>query len=569
MRARAFMRQAWRLAVPYWSSEDRVAAWGLLVAVIALDLGSVAINVILSNWQNGFYNTFEDRDWDGFIAALWLFTLYATLWIIVTVYQTYLSQMLQIRWRRWLTHRMLDQWLERRAFYRLQLFDTGTDNPDQRLAEDIRMFVQQTLSLGLGLLNAVANLLSFLGILWGLSGAVTLWGVEIPGYMVWVALIYAAIGTWIAHLIGRKLVTLNFFQQRREADFRYHLVRVRENAEQVALYGGERAERRGLDIRFAALVDNFIAIMKRQKLLSWYTSGYGQVAIIFPYVVASPRFFTGQIRLGDLTQTATAFGQVQSSLSYLIDSYTAIAEWRAVVDRLIGFQAAMTTLDDRLDGAAQVHVSDDDRSDLALDGLDLRLPDGRVLLTGANASIAPGQQVLLTGPSGSGKSTLLRAAAGLWPFGAGRIRRPAAARLMFLPQRPYVPLGTLRDAVTYPAPGGETDDVQIAAMLHTVGLDHLVTHLDEEARWGERLSLGEQQRLGFARALLAKPDWIFLDEATSSLDTDAETKMYGLLKQHLPNATVLSIGHRPSLEALHGNRWRLAPGATGATLVTT
>ncbi|MBR0658084.1 ABC transporter ATP-binding protein/permease [Neoroseomonas oryzicola] len=561
-----FLRDAWHLARPYWSSEDRWKARGLLAVVVALNLSLVGMTVLLTYWQRAFYNALEAKDWDAFIALLFTwhtteaegflpsFAIVAALYILIAVYQLYLRQALQIRWRRWLTEIYLTQWLDGRAYYRMALTDPVTDNPDQRIAEDARMFVDDTLSLGLGLMNSVVTLFSFILVLWSLSGPLNVLGVEIPGYMVWVALIYAVIGTWLAHLIGRPLVALNFTQQKVEADFRYALVRFRENAEGIALYGGEADEKRGLTQRFRALMENWWSIMTATKRLTFFTAGYTQVAVIFPIVVAAPAYFAGRIQLGGLIQTSSAFGQVQGALSWFVDNYARLTEWRATVERLTGFTRGVTAAAAAHTGPVAAKGTD---TGLGIANVTLALPDGRVLLDQASARIEPGEAVLLTGPSGSGKSTLFRAIAGIWPFGGGRVDLPATGRALFLPQRPYIPLGSLKRAVCYPDDEAAFTDEAVTEALEAAELAHLVQRLHEADSWDKRLSGGEQQRIALARALLLKPDWLFLDEATASLDPGAEERLYTRLKERLPGSTILSIAHRPAVAAFHDRTLRL------------
>ena len=561
-----FLRDAWALARPYWSSEDRWRARGLLAVVVALNLSLVGMTVLLTYWQRAFYNALEAKDWDAFVALLftwhrtetegWLpgFSIVAALYILIAVYQLYLRQALQIRWRRWLTEVYLGQWLEGRAYYRMALTDPVTDNPDQRIAEDARMFVDDTLALGLGLMNSVVTLGSFVIVLWSLSGPLSVLGVEIPGYMVWVALIYALLGTWLAHLIGRPLVALNFTQQKVEADFRYALVRFRENVEGIALYGGEADEKRGLTQRFRALMENWWAIMTATKRLTFFTAGYTQVAIIFPIVVAAPAYFAGRIQLGGLIQTSSAFGQVQGALSWFVDNYARLTEWRATVERLTGFTRAVQAA--RSAEAGPV-AAKGDAAGLALRDVTLALPDGRVLLDTASAEVAPGEAVVITGASGSGKSTLFRAIAGIWPFGGGRVALPATGRALFLPQRPYIPLGSLKRAVCYPEDESGFTDAAVAEALEAAELPHLVPRLHEADSWDKRLSGGEQQRLALARALLLKPDWLFLDEATASLDPGAEERLYARIREMLPGTAILSIAHRPAVAKFHDRGLRL------------
>ena len=564
---RPFLADLWALARPYWFSDERWAARGLLAIIVALNLGLVFLQVLLNKWQNDFYNALQEKDYDAFLYQLGYFCLLAIAFIVIAVYQVYLNQMLQIRWRRWLTERYLDGWLGQRSYYRMQLTDRGTDNPDQRIADDLRLFVARTLSLGLGLMSAVVTLVSFIGILWGLSGELTIplgeGSITVPGYMVWVALIYAALGTWLTHRIGRPLVGLNFQQERLEADFRYALVRFRENTEAIALYGGEDDEAATFRGRFSGLMANWWAIMRKQKQLTWFTAGYGQAAVIFPVLVAAPRYFAGAIQLGGLMQTASAFGQVQGSLSWFVDAYTQLADWKATVARLTGFVAA---IDEARAAAASGGLSlaaEAGADAISIEDLSLALPDGRVLLQVPEARLRPGEAVLLGGPSGSGKSTLFRALAGIWPFGRGRVRLPAAARVLFLPQRPYLPIGSLRQVVAYPAAAAALPDDSLVEALQAVGLPGLVGQLDAVENWAQQLSPGEQQRIAIARALLYRPDYLFLDEATAALDEASEAALYRLLRQRLPGAALVSIAHRPSLRAFHQRQLRIEPRATG------
>ncbi len=565
--AKNFLRDTWRIAQPYWTSEDRWPGRGLLAVIVAMSLGLVFINVLLNKWNNAFYDTLQNHDWAGFTHQLGVFCVLAFIYIVVAVYQLYLRQMLQIRWRRWLTRRFLDRWLSGRAYYGLQMRGGATDNPDQRIADDIDAFVSQTLNLTLGFLESLVTLVSFVGILWGLSGALSFtlagYGVVVPGYMVWVALVYALAGSYLTMRVGRPLIRLNFDQQRYEADFRFSLVRLRENAEGVALYRGEKDEARVFESRFASVVRNWWAIMRRRKRLSWLTNGYAQAAVIFPLLAAAPRYFSGAMQLGGLMQTALAFGQVQGALSWFVDAYADLAAWRATVDRLTTFSHALDEANapGAPDGAAGggpvlVPAADDV---LRVDGLTLTLPDGAPLLENARLALRPGERVLVGGPSGAGKSTLLRAIAGLWPHGSGRVELPAGGRLMFLPQKPYLPMGDLRTVVSYPAPAEGFSDEELRAALADCGLGRLTGRLDEERYWAQELSPGEQQRLAFARMLLQKPGWLFLDEATSAVDEAGEMELYALLRERLPRAAVLSVGHRRSLLPFHDRLLTLAP----------
>jgi len=551
-----FVTAFWALAKPYWVSEQRSKGLALLAAVVGLSLGLVYLNVRFNSWYNDFYNAIQEKRADDFYRLLGFFTFLAFLYIGFAVYRLYLRQMLEIEWRRWLNERYLRDWLGGRAYYKLQLLDRGTDNPDQRIAEDLRLFVQLTLQLGLGLLSAVVTLASFVAILWTLSGALEVAGITIPGYMVWFAVLYAALGTWLTHKIGRPLIGLEFERQRFEADYRFSLVRLRENAEGVALYRGENEELENFRGRFANVITNWWGIMRKQKQLGFFTISYDQLAVIFPFLVAAPRYFSGAIQLGGLMQISSAFGHVQSALSWFIDAYTMFAQWKATVDRLTGFSASLQSVReeaDRLDGE---RVEGEDPA-LLLEGLALALPQGKPLLQATTMELRKGQNVLVSGASGAGKSTLFRALAGIWPYWKGRIRLPKGARLLFLPQKPYLPIGALKHAVCYPDDASDHSDEQVRETLDAVGLQHLAPDLQRSENWAQVLSGGEQQRLAFARALLYEPDWLFLDEATASLPEEDQEKLYRLLKEKLPSTTLVSIGHRASLAEHHERRLAL------------
>jgi putative ATP-binding cassette transporter len=557
-----FLREAWKLAWPYWRSEERWSALALLAAVVALNLIAVWINVRLNLWNKDFYDALQEYDWKKFWYQLGLFCFIAAAWIVVAVYQLYLRQILHIRWRRWMTERSLEGWLGHQAYYRIQLDQSTTDNPDQRIADDLDSYTSLSLSLSLGLMNSVVTLASFMFILWTLSGplVVPLWGdssVTIPGYLVFAAIFYAVIGTWLTQKIGHPLVQLMFNQQRFEADFRFSMVRLRENAESVAFYGGEEHELGVFGRRFRRVVENFWGIIRRRKRLTWFTAGYEQVALIFPFLVASPQYFAKKIQLGGLMQVISAFGHVQNALSFIINSYTSIAEYEAVVARLAGFQGRITAITESQQGPQPIAI---DRAGAGVEvgALDLDLPDGAALQRGVGLTAMAGTPVLITGPTGSGKSTLLRAIAGLWPFGRGRIR-VAEGSVLFLPQRPYLPLGTLTDALVYPGHGAHPSHAEMTAALRAVGLAHLIDRLGDDGNWAQRLSGGEQQRLGFARVLLLRPQIVFLDEATSAVDEASETVLYRLLREADWHPTIVSVGHHGALKRFHETVVDLGP----------
>jgi vitamin B12/bleomycin/antimicrobial peptide transport system ATP-binding/permease protein len=559
----------WRLSIPYFRSEDRWPGRILLGAVIGIELSVVAINVILNQWYNRFYNALQERDWNAFVSLILFFCVIAAIYTVIVVYQNYLNRWLQMRWRRYMTQTYLRQWLNTANHYRMQLLGDAADNPDQRIAEDLQSFVEMTLSIGVGLLSSIVTLCSFVVILWALSEKAPLhvFGVNIaiPGYLVWAALVYAVIGTALTHLFGWRLIPLNFQQQRYEADFRFNLVRTRENSEQIAALHGEAAERERLSSRFGRIVDNWMAIMSRQKKLMFFTQSYTQASTIFPYLMASPAYFSGAMQLGDLMQTASAFNSVQTALSYFVSSYQSIAQYQAVVQRLSGFEDAIVAAREAALRQPAVQVlSRAGAAGIAIEQLNVQLPNSEALIGAEHIALSAGERVLVTGPSGAGKSTLFRALAGIWPFGSGRVTVPEDAKILLLPQRPYFPVASLAAAVSYPAKAGTFDDGRIAEVISAVGLPEWSNRLDEEAHWNRMLSLGEQQRLAIARAILQEPDYLLLDEATASLDEQAEAQLYRLLQERLKGATIVSIGHRSTLGAFHGRRIDVVTGSAAS-----
>ncbi len=562
-------KTAWRLMKSYWKSEEKWRARGLLAGVIALSLGQVYMLVMLNQWNNVFYNALQERDFEVFWPLIGQFSLIAFGYIIMAVYAIYVKQILEIKWRTWMTSRYLDEWMHSQTYYRLQVLGgDGVDNPDQRISDDIGMFVNLTLSLFIGLLKQVSTLVAFVVILWQLSGVLDIpvgnTVLSVPGYMVFVTLIYSVVGTWLAHKVGRSLIGLNYDQQRYEADFRFSMVRVRENSESIAFYGGEGPEMQNFQERFGMVIRNFWALMKRTKLLNFYVNGYAQLAVIVPILMSAPKYFSGDMQLGGFIQTLSAFGRVQDALSYFVEAYDTIAQYVAVIRRLGGFTGHMEAAENMQ--ASFGFDSRDDINGLVLQDVQVELPDGRRLFEGLSLAVPAGKYLLVSGNSGCGKSTLLRALAGIWPYGCGNVSLPSGWRSMFLPQRPYLPLGSLRRAIYYPQPVPENESADLRELLERFGIGRLADRLDEVDDWSRILSLGEQQRLAFIRILLFRPDIVFLDESTSAMDEQREAEAYDILKELLPEMAVISVGHRSTLFKKHdkrlqltGSGWQLSP----------
>ena len=549
----------WKLFRAYWKSEEKWKGLGLLALVIGLNLASVYFLVAINSWYNDFYNALQQYVEGVFWPLIGKFTLLAFLYIIIAVYAIYLRQMLQIKWRTWLTDKYLARWMGRNTYYRMQVLGTDTDNPDQRISEDINQFVNLTLTLLVGVLKQLTTLGAFGVVLWNLSGAFTVpvgsHAFVIYGYMFWFSFIYSMLGTFFAHLVGRKLIPLNYDQQRYEADFRFSMMRVRENSESIAFYHGETSEGRGFSERFALVIQNFWQLMKRTKLLNFYVNGYGQLAVIVPLVLAAPQYFGGTMALGGLMQTVSAFGRVQDALSFFIDSYDTIAQFSAVIHRLAGFIEHMEVAEGKVSEVCRREDAEPG-ADFSVAALTVALPTGRTLFTNMALDVRRGMRLLITGVSGCGKSTLLRTLAGIWPYGKGVVSVPKGGKTLFLPQRPYLPLGTLRRALSYPRAAMGSDEVLVAA-LEKVGLTDLTNRLDDADDWSRILSLGEQQRLAFARVLLVRPDYVFFDEATSALDEEAETRLYVLIRKEIAGAGIVSVGHRKTLFAQHDTELHL------------
>ncbi|MCC3703780.1 ABC transporter ATP-binding protein/permease [Rouxiella badensis] len=550
-------RAVWQLIKPYWRSEEKWKAWSMLAAIIILSLGSVYLSVQFNEWNRVFYDALQNKNFPVFKQQLFKFTWLALIFIVVSIYKVYLTQGLQMNWRRWMTNEYMDKWLTNHAYYYTE-HQHQVDNPDQRIASDLSALTSGTLSLSLGLLSSLVTLFSFVTILWSVSGPISFMlgshAITIPGYMLWFALLYALVGSVIIGFIGRPLVKLSFNQEWFEANFRFGLIRIRENSDAIALYHGEKSEKKQLADNFEAIRSNWWSSMRTTRRLNFASSFYGQFAIIFPILVAAPRYFSGAIQMGLLMQISSAFGQVQDSLSWFINAFNDLASWKACVNRLAGFNAAIDQVNTQ---PRNILLGDAKDDDLQLNNLTVTLPNGNPLFSSVSASLATGARVLVAGPSGCGKSTLLRAIAGVWPYGTGEINTAANKKQLFLPQRSYIPIGSLREALTYPEESSlEYTDERLCEVLEWCNLSYLQPVLDHYSNWSQRLSPGEQQRLAFARAMLIKPEILYLDEATSALDDETEQRMYSLLLEKLPQTTVLSVAHRNSVAKYHEQCWR-------------
>jgi putative ATP-binding cassette transporter len=551
------LRDFIRLARPFWTSEERGKAWATAALLLTLTLAIVGLNVVLVQLQQQFFDALQNYKFKPFMHFLGLWTVAAFVWCVISVYQSYVSMALTIRWRRWMTNHFLNYWMDGKTFYYWQISGQPSDNPDQRISEDIRDFISTNdmlggfLPLAIGLVQQIVNLLAFVVILWKVGNLPLFHGhLVIHGYLVWGALLYASLGSWLITVIGNPIIRLSFDQQRYEADFRFSLVRLRENGESVALSQGEVVEKAGLLGRFGGIYQNYRTIMSRTKKINAFQTGYQQAANVIPLFLCAPLYFSHRLSLGGLIKATNSFGYVLTAVSYFVTAYPLIAQWRAVIQRLTGFTQAV----DAARALSQQPIAAqhaDQSGTLALSNLTLGLPDGRTLFRDLDLNLAAGHSTLISGPSGSGKSTLLRAIAGIWPFAQGRIQAPTDFQPMMLPQKPYLPIGSLRAALAYPQAADSFSEDAMRQALARVRLASLGDQLDETQNWAQILSGGEQQRVALARAFLQQPGWLFLDEATSALDEPTERAIYEGLAEALPNTTVVSIGHRSSLKPLH------------------
>jgi putative ATP-binding cassette transporter len=577
------IRRIARLASPYFEAPEATTAqlWpvkpfsigtgrlgiALLVFLVVLNQIQVGISLRLSFFNRDFYNAIQEKDAATFwYQLIYVFSVWAAIFVISNLIEMIANYTLLIRWRRWMAESFSAAWLRNANHYRVSLAHTA-DNPDQRIAEDTRAFVNQTYSFALPLLTQVSTLVSFSIILWSIPVASVVPGTEIsiPGFIFWMALIYSVAATWIAHLIGRPMIGLEFEQERREANFRYSLARLREYSEQIALMRGETSEQRHLTERFGDIVQNFYRLVWARVRLTTFTLSFAQANVVVPYILLAPHYFSGKITLGIMTQVASAFDRVQTAMSFFIDRYQSIASYVASINRLTTFEAAIAQAEAQGAGGADagIDIAQKAGTDTTIETLSLTLPNGQPIVNASDLTLPAGHSTLVVGPSGSGKSTLFRALAGIWPFGKGKVAAPAGQTMLLLPQRPYLPQGSLRAVLSYPAEPNAFSDADIRAAMEKVKLGHLTDRLDEVDLWGQRLSGGEQQRLAVARALLAKPGWLFLDEATASLDETLENEIYAMIRRELPQTSIVSIGHRSTLRALHDGLVAMEKNADG------
>ncbi len=577
------VKDIWRLAIPYFRrrTPGEIRLWrfgqvrmpenwigiGLLACVIGLEVGASYMSKLLNNWSQGFGDAIQDKNWHAFLVSLGDFAWIVSIYIVVYSFNNYLNQVLQVRWRKSMTDDFVERWLSPAQHFRMRLIAGPADNPDQRISEDIHSFVGNTMVLGVGFFGNLLRLIIFLQVLWVLSTAFPMTsfglGFNIPGYLVWLAVLYAAAGTAITYVIGRQLVSLKFNQERFEANFRFGMARIRENSEQVAMLGGETAERAVLTERYGSILGNVYGIVRLTLRLNFFSFFFSQFSSIFPYLLLGPAFFFGTATYGTLMRSVSTFSRVQDGLTWFADSFAQLANYRAIVQRLTSFEAVMDQSDAAAAAKPNIVTRPGTAEAFAAEGVVVSLPD-RTPLTGAPAfSLRSGDRVLLSGRSGSGKTTLLRAFSGVWPYGEGRIDVPAGTRTLVLPQRSYLPLGTLRQAITYPHTLDTYADAEVRDVLEAVGLGHLGPELDRADNWPQRLSGGEQQRLGVARAILSKPDWLFLDEATAALDSEAERAVYATLIERLPAAGIVSITHRDTIDVFHNRRVEMTRGPSG------
>jgi putative ATP-binding cassette transporter len=568
-----FFRQFFQLTGGYWASDEKWLARGLLLGLIALTLGQIFVSIRINHWSADLFNALEEKSMEKFLVQIGVLAAILIANVAVGAAHLRVRRRLQIAWRRWLTRRLLGDWMGEGRHYQVSFMPGEHDNPDGRIAEDIRVTTEAAIELAHSLFYCTLLLVSFVEILWVLSGPLAVafngFTLTVPGHMVWVALLYSTAGTVLALILGRPLISAMDKRQTAEANFRFSLVRARENSEAIALVKGETDERR----RFKSLFTGVVAAWQRQSVglmrLFLFTSAYSVLATAFPVLVNSPRYIAGAITLGVLMQTAQAFQQVAAALSWPVDNLSKLAEWRASVERVLSLYGALQDLKEDVAYIDQhtIEVSASEKPGIEFSGLSIANPDGEVLLSGFNAQAEPGDRVLIAGDPAIGVK-LFKVVAGLWPWGRGRVNLPCQASIFFMPQRPYLPLGSLRGALTYPQAPDGFETMALREALEQTGLGHLAQRLDETQNWEQTLALGEQQRLGFARLILHKPNWIFIQEATDALDPKGEEEMMRLLEtDEFKGATVLTVGYHSSLEKYHRRKLVLARAASGQAMI--
>lgn len=555
-----FGKKLWVLLCPYWRSEERWLSGAMIIGVFFLCIGHIYMAVLFNDWQKYFFNAMQNRDIDAWLHQLVYYVLIKVPLVIIEVYKEYLCKSMQIRWRRWLSERYIENWIEGKAYWQLEQTTSKADNPDQRIAEDLRLFVDNTIELIFGMVEAVLQFCSFAIILWTVSGVLYIFDMEIYGYLLWAVIIYAAFGSRITHFIGQALRKYERKQQQYEADYRFSLVRMRENAKEIAVYSGEKQEKNQLSVYFCKITENWWKLIRQQKSINWFTKAYEEVAFVVPYLLLATRYFSGAIPLGVLIQSVAAFHKVRHALFWFIEAYKKIAIWGATVDRLIMFTEALAEakINNSLVGFKSLKGPAEEG--IVLENFSAWLPDNTMLVRDFSLHISPGNHTLIYGPSGAGKSTLFQAINGLWPYCSGTLILPKEESIMFLPQKPYMPITSLRQVLLYPGNSKEYSDSTIREVMQECNLAHLVNKLDDKCHWGQQLSLGEQQCIAIVRAIFQQPQWLFLDEATSALDQVTEMKLYGALTKKLPHTTLICIAHKQNLVGFYQQKLDF-PGA--------
>ena len=544
-------KQFWMFAGGYLSPKRSIKPLLFFVLIVTLTLFSVRLSLVHSTWYNNMYTALQEFNQTVFWEQMILFCFIAGFSVAAALISYYLNQRFSINWIEWLNTELLEKWMDKRAYYKSQYIGNNLDNPDQRIQQDIQSYVKTTLSLSTGVIDAVTSMISYTILLWGLAGPMTLFGIEIPRAMVYLVFAYVIFTTLIAFWLGKPLIRLNFANEKLNANYRYSLIRVKEYAESIAFYAGEKVEKSRLYKQFRAVIDNMWDIVFRALKFSGFNLVVSQISVVFPLLIQVGRYFEKQIKLGDLMQTLQVFGKLHSNLSFFRNTYDSFAEYKATLDRLTGFHYSVETAQKQ----SKTDITDHP-TDVIFQHLSVKSPMGKILIKDLNLTLTQGNSLLIQGQSGVGKTTLLRTIAGLWSYAEGKIFCPQHNTL-FLSQRPYLPQGNLLTALYYPDTTENVDLAKITRVLEQVQLAHLQDRLEQEQDWSRILSLGEQQRLAFARLLLHKPKVAFLDEASASLDEGMEYAMYRLIREELPNTTIISVGHRSTLVPLHQQQLEL------------